>query len=267
VFGNKKKYYFLSGLPRSGNTLLGSILNQNKQIAVTANSPVAGIFYGVENYKNDAILQNFQDHGSLDNVNNNLLLNYYSNWKEKYIIDRGPWGTPHNLSLLKKHCPNEIKIVVLVRNLYEIFASYLRWAELNPGNFLDSYETKEEKCDHLMTENGLLMKQLQSLDNLLTAENKDHYLIVKYNDLVEDTSTKVKEIYEFLNIPFYKHSFENLKQFKCNGLKYNDECLGLNLHRVRKSISKDDYDISEYVPISTMEKYVKYHSHFLNGWW
>ena len=29
-----KKVYFLSGFPRAGNTLLSTILNQNKKIAV-----------------------------------------------------------------------------------------------------------------------------------------------------------------------------------------------------------------------------------------
>ena len=34
----KRKLFFLVALPRSGNTLLASILNQNPDIAATANS-------------------------------------------------------------------------------------------------------------------------------------------------------------------------------------------------------------------------------------
>ena len=33
-----KKFYFLCGLPRAGNTLLTSLLNQNPQIACTPNA-------------------------------------------------------------------------------------------------------------------------------------------------------------------------------------------------------------------------------------
>ena len=40
-----KKIYFLCGLPRAGNTLLGSIVNQNKNIKITANSIVPDILY------------------------------------------------------------------------------------------------------------------------------------------------------------------------------------------------------------------------------
>ena len=36
-----KKFFYLHGLPRAGNTLLGSIINQNPKVAVTANSIIA----------------------------------------------------------------------------------------------------------------------------------------------------------------------------------------------------------------------------------
>ena len=36
-----KKFFCLHGLPRAGNTLLGSIINQNPKVAVTANSLIA----------------------------------------------------------------------------------------------------------------------------------------------------------------------------------------------------------------------------------
>ena len=40
-----KKIFFLVGMPRAGNTLLSSILNQNPDIAVTPNTSPS-IFYG-----------------------------------------------------------------------------------------------------------------------------------------------------------------------------------------------------------------------------
>ena len=39
-----KRFYYLCGLPRSGNTLLATILNQNKNIAVTPNSVLTEIY-------------------------------------------------------------------------------------------------------------------------------------------------------------------------------------------------------------------------------
>ena len=96
MFG--KKYYFLSGLPRAGNTLLGSILNQNKSISMTANSTVCEMLYRIESIKYQIpAFVNFPDSKSFDNVSKNILKNYYSEWKSRYIIDRSCWGTPENL--------------------------------------------------------------------------------------------------------------------------------------------------------------------------
>jgi hypothetical protein len=39
-----KKYFFLTALPRSGNTLLSVLINQHKKIKVSANSLIPEIF-------------------------------------------------------------------------------------------------------------------------------------------------------------------------------------------------------------------------------
>ena len=53
-----KDIFFLSGLPRAGNTLFGSIMNQNKDIAVTANSICADIIGQLYSLKKLDIFQN-----------------------------------------------------------------------------------------------------------------------------------------------------------------------------------------------------------------
>ena len=56
------KYYFLSGIPRAGNTILSSILNQNKDIGVSANSLVAETLYKLDEWKkSDVAFNNFPD--------------------------------------------------------------------------------------------------------------------------------------------------------------------------------------------------------------
>ena len=59
-----KKIYYLVGLPRAGNTLFGSILNQNPRVKVTANSIVPDIIWRTECLKQDEIYHNFPDEKS-----------------------------------------------------------------------------------------------------------------------------------------------------------------------------------------------------------
>jgi len=49
-----KTFYFMAGLPRSGSTLLSSILNQNPRFYSGPSSPVLGAMYAVEeNFTNN----------------------------------------------------------------------------------------------------------------------------------------------------------------------------------------------------------------------
>ena len=56
-----KKYFFLSGLPRAGNTLLSSILNQNPDLSVSANSFVCDILYQGATLQFTDFFENFPD--------------------------------------------------------------------------------------------------------------------------------------------------------------------------------------------------------------
>ena len=49
-----KQFYFLSGLPRSGSTLLSSILNQDERVYASANSPLLDMLYYNEQYWRDS---------------------------------------------------------------------------------------------------------------------------------------------------------------------------------------------------------------------
>ena len=123
-----KKFFYLHGLPRAGNTLLGSIINQNPKVAVTANSIIADMLGELYTLKNISIFKNFPDHKSFDSVTKSLFDNYYKDWSQDYIIDRTPWGMPINLKFLKE-VQDEIKIIVLVRDVEEILASFIKWSE------------------------------------------------------------------------------------------------------------------------------------------
>ena len=133
-----KEIFFLNGLPRAGNTVFGSIMNQNPDVAVTSNSITADMMGELFMLKHTDIFKNFPDHKSFDNVAKTVFENYYKDWNYKYIIDRSPWGYPVNLKFLKETRSN-IKIIVLVRDVIEVLGSFIDWSNREPTAFVNRF--------------------------------------------------------------------------------------------------------------------------------
>jgi len=128
-----KKIYFISGFPRAGNTLLSSILSQNPLIGATGQSFLPDIFYAIKNAQmNSPRYNSWRDNSSLENIFHNIFHNYYQNWDKDYIIERADWMTPYNINVLQQYCPNEIKIVLLVRDVLDVIKSFIKVSLLHP---------------------------------------------------------------------------------------------------------------------------------------
>jgi len=248
-----KKIYYLCGLPRAGNTLFSSIINQNPDISVTANSVVCDIFCGTVLIKNTDLYCNYPDEQSLLNVTNNVIQNYYSDWESKYIVDRGVWGLPNNFEVLKKYAPNDIKIIVLVRDIKEILASFIKFSYSTKNNYIAQQgKTLEERCAFVMSNDGTLHRWLQAVFNITRPQHRKYIHLIEYNDLVSNMEGEIDKVYDYLDIPKFKHEFTNLSQLSNNGLSYNDKSIGGELHTIKTDkVEKNEYDINQYLPDNT----------------
>ena len=262
-----KTIYFISGFPRAGNTLLACILNQNPKIGATAHSVLPDILFSIEKIKNIVGYNNFPDEQSIDNVSKNIFNSYYKDWSADIIIERGDWITPCNFTLLEKHFPSEIKMVVLVRDILDIIKSYLnlcfkypnfhinRWYnELDPTTLYLS--EIEEKSDIIMRKGDYIDIILYSIKWLLD-NNKEKYLhFVHYDELVMNPKNTIKGIYDFFGIDSYAHKFTNLKQLNTNNVMYDDNIysIGGEMHTIRTNeIKSINHNIE--LPIRTINKY------------
>ena len=241
-----KKYFFLNSLPRSSNTLLGTIINQNPQVSITANTILTDVFLQLLKLKNDEIYQNFPDEKSYNNIIKNVFNNYYKDYQSKFIITRGPWGTPLNLLLLKNILGiKKPKFIILYRPVLECLASFIR---------IEKPLDIELKCHQLMDSNGMIGKNLWSIKN--TIESKEDYIIVNYSDLVNNPKNQINKIYKFLNIDTFKHKFENFNQFTANEIQYNDDVLTAELHKIKTDkIEMDEIKIEDYLPSNIIKEY------------
>ena len=217
-----KQLFFLMGMPRSGNTLFASIMNQNKELVVTANSITLEIMKDIFLLKETDIFRNYPDHQSLDNVLDSVYDVFYKDWTQQYIIDRGPVMTNGNFALMEKHFKRPFKCIVLLRNVMDVLASYMKWYTENPDAFPNRFNLKDdnEKLSRVMNDEGAVAKELKAIQNSFNYKDLCYYL--KYDDLVAEPEHYIKEVYKFLNIPYYPHQFQNFQQININGLVYDD---------------------------------------------
>lgn len=242
----EKNYYFLSGLPRSGNTLLSALLNQNPEIYSSPISPVATYMSELSRYSFiEQSARNKEYSYRTDNVLKEVINNFYSDVDKKYIIDRErTWGLPDNLDLIKKHITPTPKIIFTVRDILETIASFILLDE----NFLKNEAFKKNHisfsyrsaldvaCDSYMSLDGKMDYALNALSSAFLPENKGMFHIVEYNDLVLNPEKTMKDIYNFLEIDAYEHNFNKIEKVETD----DDLAIGLpkDLHSIRETLSK-----------------------------
>jgi hypothetical protein len=211
------------------------------------------------NTQQEAIIR-LENKEPVENVGKNIIRNYYQNINKPIIIDREKaWATTANLSVLKKYITPTPKIIFTVRPILEILASWINilpkqsFVDIEMQNsdwwYKDYLSLNDNRCDYLMQPHGQIDKILFSINEVLKPENEGMFCLIKYNDLINTPQNTMDKIYDFLELPNYKHNFNKIKKLE----KDNDEALGhpSNLHEIRpqlKKISKDPKEIlSEYI--------------------
>jgi sulfotransferase len=251
-----KQLFFLVAMHRSGNTVFASIINQNPEIVCTAKSMTLEIMKQLFLIKNMEIYKNFPDSDSLDNVMDSIYDNYYRHWPQKYIIDRGPATLSGNFALLNKHYRRPFKCIILVRDLLDVLASYIKWYSENPNAFLNRVGSNdEEKLSEVMRKDGGMAKDLEAIKNAYNYPEICHF--IKYDDMVTNPEQVFFDLYQFLGIKPFKHNFQNLKQIEINGIGYDDTVVGNNMHTIKTELKKQPNPYYNRIP----ERFIKQYGH------
>ena len=253
----------MGGLPRSGSTLISSILNQNPNIYSSTNSPIGPIMFNVER----SILASEQYSAYpkptvIPNTVMGVINEYYSDTDKEIIIDKSrEWSLPEHFELLKRNLGYDPKILLPVRGITDILASFISLVKDNPDkiSFIDSaIEARKEfhfyrsaddiRCDHLMKPKQQIDNCLYGIAFALHPNNKKYFHLVEYDDLIENTEEEINKIYDFYGIERFIHDYSNIQ----NNMKENDNVYGLiGQHDVRSSISRRNINkqdiLSEYV--------------------
>jgi sulfotransferase len=221
---------FLSGLPRTGSTLLTSILSQNPEIHTQGNSALCQLLWDTQ-----VSCWNTQQMKHSTDVPDRLLgaiPELFYQGTTGHIIDKcRSWTLPANLELINKYITKSPKIIVMMRPIVDIVRSFVFIRTMN------GWQNPEQ---------GLLDEGsepiMRSLDGIKHAKSIDsgQFAYYWYDDLVNNPESVINSIYEFCKWDKFDHQYDNIK----NLTPERDDLLNLiGLHDIRPKLGRREIDI------------------------
>ena len=262
----KFDYFMMAGLPRSGSTLLRSILNQNPSLHSGPISPSVELLYYTDKYfqSSEMLLASPQPESCFNVLSNMMDLFYEPILKKegKSKVVEFNRAIPNNIERFRTYIKEDVKIVCPVRSIPEILASFISLIHRNSDkvSFVDQYlidnkiEVNDDtRCDYLMSDYGIVGQALFAMSRPYLRGEENLLKIVEYDDLVERTDEVMGEVYDFWGLERWSHSYENLenKYPENDVFQYNLD----GMHTVAKTIKKRSKPPEEVLSKEIIEKY------------
>jgi sulfotransferase len=257
------QFHFISGLPRSGSTLLGAVLRQNPRFIAGMTSPVGSLLGALQ-----AHFSAGSEFGPVveRDVRRRLLWGlfdgYYGHWDggprdgDRVVFDSNRcWCA--RLPSVKDLYPGA-KVIACVRNVAWVMDSIERLYRANPFEntklFNDDVErnTVYSRVETLAQGGRLVGFAYNALKEAFYGEHADSLLVVEYELLTQAPEKVMRLIYEFLGERWFEHDFANVVY----DAPEFDQALGLaGLHRVRPLVAPEPR--RSVLPPDLFEQYSK----------
>lgn len=248
-----EKIFFQCSLPRSGSTLLQNLLAQNPDFYATPTSGLIEIFLNARNVYSNNIEFKAQDISVVEPAfkalcKEGMFAYFNAITDKKYVIDKSRgWSVTYDF--LNWYYPNP-KIIIMVRDLRAIVASMeKKWrqhqnidAGLQNWNELKN-TTVDKRIDHFLLQAPPLAVSIDVLYDTILRKLSKKCLFIKFENFTSNPQREMERVYEYLELPFYQHDFNNVEQ-----KTFEDDRMHLpfgdhNIQRVIKPVSNDYLDV------------------------
>ena len=210
-----KTLHFLSGVPRSGSTVLAAILNQNPMTHVSTTSALGAALDGLATawHRDNLLVNNDPERKKLAHTMRGVIDAFYEEVPKPVIIDKARnWPIPVIMQAMGQVLGHKPKIIATVRSIPDCMASFVRVA-------------KPENLDEFLTTGSLTTHLKGSYQTLQGgyAYDPECFLFVEYEDLLANPQAELGRIHAFLDLPHFEYDLNNIDG---STVKEDDE----NLH-------------------------------------
>lgn len=232
-------YHFISGLPRSGSTLLAAILRQNPRFHAGMTSPVGALANGlIAQVSAGSEFATMVDADQRRALVRGIFDGYYAKQQDKGIIFDTNRHWCAKLNLLHDQFP-EAKVIACVRNVAWVMDSFERLYRANPYEHTKLFanggrNTVQSRLEGLAQHDNVVGFAWAALREAFYGPLASSLLLVDY-DLLANAPEKVMPIlYDFIGEPRFEHDFEHVSY----DAQEFDTQLGVpGLHRVRSKVA------------------------------
>lgn len=232
-----RKFYYLSGLPRSGSTLLQNILLQNEKIHATTTSSLIEFLLQIrDNWEKLESHKSYPDGQDKWAVISSVMQSYH-NTDRKVIFDKNR-GWPNHIEFIEKVTGEPVRIIACVRNLEDICTSFEKLYRKNRasgeihGEFSNpKMKTIDGRVSVWTSDEGVLGRPYVSLLDIIQRGLGDRILFLPYEEWTKQPAKWFKALYDFIGEEYYEHDFENIEQ----KIRENDAGYGWgsDLHEIK----------------------------------
>jgi sulfotransferase len=249
-----RKFNFISGLPRSGSTLLSSILNQNPRFTCGISDPL--FYYFDSKIYQTAYLKGMStlvDEERLKGMIISDFREFYKNGSEVCFNTSRDWCS--NTHILKGIFP-DFKMIITIRSIPWILDSVERLHRKNPFTLKPIYDhlhlpSVYERTQHIMRnlggnvehERGFVSAPYESVKQAVSCNEQENILFVNYDALVKHPEEVINHVYEFLQEDVFKHNFGDVRaspDTQALYSKFDEDTMFRGLHDVRKEIGFEE---------------------------
>ncbi|KQV39115.1 sulfotransferase [Massilia sp. Root335] len=231
-------FHFISGLPRSGSTLLSGILLQNPRFHAGMTSPVGSLCSAVLGQvsagsefapvvgrdKRRALLRGLFD-------------TYYADVDRDIVFDTNrSWCA--KMPLVHDLFP-QAKVIACVRNVAWIMDSFERMYRANPYEHTRLFGaagargTVYSRLEGLAQHDQTVGHAWSALRDAFYGEHASSLLVVDYELLARAPAKVMRLVYEFLGEPYFEHDFDNVEY---DAEEFDAQLGAPGLHKVKSQV-------------------------------
>jgi sulfotransferase len=245
-----EKIFFQSSMPRSLSTSFQNLMAQNPNFHVSATDGLLELLFGARANFSTSLEFKAQDQSLMNKAFKGFCLGAIEGYAKeitdkKYTLNKSRgWGVYRGF--LESFYPNP-KIICLVRNLKDVVCSYEKIYRNNQlqqdaiRNDADARGTTVHKrVDEWMHPKNTIGRAVERIFEITRLGYDDKILFIKSEDLCLYPDTVMTKVYEYLEIPYFQHNFDNIEQVT----KEDDSVYGLGngLHTIRPKLEMKPSD-------------------------